>query len=430
MGNAEFLLLLSSNPWLFAGCLLGALLLYFLIFRKVWVSILDPISLTWIASAVGFAVVWFLYLTDEILPIYLWSYLTSQAAFLVGFFVSFRSKFCITIPRRWSLHNEEVVGKYIFVGATMVDIVAQLAQYALVGIPLFMDSRLDVMKDGGGAGLLMRMFETARTFTVIMLLYYLMKGKSTALFRHYAFFYLVYLLGVFILSGSRGAILVYGSAFFMFAVSYRNQYPKMMDLLRRYEWKVIGVASVFVVLLMGLKGSGALDGLLGFIFRIVAYGDPYWYAYPNELIEQVDDSSPFLSLFSSFFGSFRIIPYEDLPRPIGMELFAQLSSVDVVGGPNARHNIFGYLYFGIFGGAVFSFICGTIIGSARKVFLANTGKSILSVTVLAWFYVVAGFIETDPNFFFFSINSFIMMAPFVLSVGGIGYVWSRYLLRK
>lgn len=431
MGNAEFLILMGQNVWLFIGCIVVALFVYFLLYRKSWISVLDPISLAWFASAMGFAVMLFLYFSDTIKGIYLFSYLTTQISFIAGFFLLFLSKTHFVIPRKRTLADADQVAKYIFIGATVIDILSQLSSYALVGIPMFMASRLDIMKDAGGAGLLTRMFETARVFSVIMMIYFLMKGKSSSLFRKYIIMYFIYLCSVIVLGGSRSAaVIVYGGAFFMFAISYRNQYPKMIWLLHKYEWRFIVVGVFIAVGIISLQGSGALNSLLTLGFRMVAYGDVYWYAFPNDMIEKLDDSSPFYSLFSSFLGSFRLIPYENLPRPIGMDLFAQLSDADVVGGPNARHNVFGYLYFGTAGGAIFSFICGGVLGYVRKIYLNCHSRSIISVIFISWLYLICCSIETDPNFFIFQVNSFIMVAPFILVVGAMLYAYSRYILRK
>lgn len=422
MGNAEFLVLMAENVWLFGVCVFTALIIYFMIFRKLWVSILDPIVLAWLGSCMGFAVVLFLYFTDSILGVYLWSYLITQAAFIIGFFFFYKGRVKISLPAL-RIKDAAQVARHIFIGATLIDVMAQLSSYALVGIPMFLDSRLDIMKDAGGAGILTRVYDVCRIFSVIMAFYYLRKGNSTRLLRRYVILYLLYLATVVVLSGSRSALLgTFGGAFFLFAYSYRKVYPKMMMVLKKYEWRFIMIGALLAVGMMALKDGGLLNGFFTIAFRLVAYGDTYWYAYPNELIENIDDSSPFLSLFSSFLGSFRIVPYSELPRSIGMDLFAQLSSADVVGGPNARHNVFGYLYFGIAGGAVFSFLLGGMLGYIRRMFFQNKAKSILAVVFISWLYVASCSIETDPNFFIFQLNSFVMAAPLVFMMGVLSFV--------
>jgi len=78
--------LLNDNTGLYLEVLLGSLLLYYLIYRKMFISILDPIGFSLLFSVFGFSVVMFLYITKSIEAKFLISYLLTQAAFVGGFF--------------------------------------------------------------------------------------------------------------------------------------------------------------------------------------------------------------------------------------------------------------------------------------------------------------------------------------------------------
>ena len=104
MGNAEFIILIFTNLWTFAGSAAIAIALFYLIYRRVIVSILDPISMALFGSCAGFAVVIFLMLTDSIQTIYFWGYLATQIAFILGFFLSIKSKTKLTLKKIGRAH--------------------------------------------------------------------------------------------------------------------------------------------------------------------------------------------------------------------------------------------------------------------------------------------------------------------------------------
>jgi len=81
-----FGLLLYENLPLYLCILTGSLILYIAIFRKSYISFLDPFIFNLTYSVFGFSVVIFLYATKSMDVKYFYSYLLTQTAFFVGVF--------------------------------------------------------------------------------------------------------------------------------------------------------------------------------------------------------------------------------------------------------------------------------------------------------------------------------------------------------
>src|SRR3569623_44421 len=122
MDWVNFGLLLSDNLVLYAGTLLGSLLIYLLIFKRLYISILDPFIFSLIYSVFGFSVVWFLYFTRSMDTRYLVSYMLTQVAFWLGIF-SFKSlkKREIVAPVKfYTVDGQHFFEKIFFITASAV----------------------------------------------------------------------------------------------------------------------------------------------------------------------------------------------------------------------------------------------------------------------------------------------------------------------
>ena len=91
MTAGEFLDLYSSNLSANIYSTLFVVALYLFIFRKSFSSIVDPLFLGVIAQAFSASVVLVMYFSDVIDDYYLYSFLATEAAFLIGCFSLFRS---------------------------------------------------------------------------------------------------------------------------------------------------------------------------------------------------------------------------------------------------------------------------------------------------------------------------------------------------
>lgn len=421
MGIAEFLILFYSNIYLSCGCIIASIIIYYFIYRRYWISLLDPFSYMLLGSCMGLAVVLTLWLTKSIRPLYVYSYLLTQICFYIGFVKGHKSGI-LSYSKKIIIINYKLYLLCFFFTVTSIDIVCQLMQYKLLGIPLFQKSRLDIMANAGGAGILQRFIEVSRMIGLFLSFYYIQKENSTRPLRIITISYLFAVCGFCILSGARSSFLSIATAFFFFSFVYAIEKPTLFHKLRTNELKIL-LFLFFSVIFINYLRNGALNtAIIDLGVRLMAYGDVYFYAYPNDVIMSIDDSRPFESIFSSILGFFRIIPYSDLPKPIGQDLFDYFSTSGDIGGPNARHNIVSFLYFGFWGGALFSYLLGYLTGLFRVQFLNARRRSILTASIIAVFYAASCGIETDVNYFIFKINSIIITIPIFIIVSSVLYV--------
>ena len=221
MSIAEFFVYVYSNWGSCALSILIALIVYFFLYKRFFKSLLDPLSLMLLGSCMGFGVVIFLYINDLILPVYFYSYLSTQALFYLGFRVGNLGKKMPVIKGQRIFELEEFT-KCFFIGAAIIDVCAQMTQYKLLGIPLFMSSRLNAMADANGAGILTRFIEVSRSFTVLMSFFFIQKKNSSQPVRVFSKLYLFFVAICCFLSGARSSLMVFASSFFFYITIFEE----------------------------------------------------------------------------------------------------------------------------------------------------------------------------------------------------------------
>ena len=128
---------------------------YILIFKSWYISILDPFVLSAVLSACGFGVVIFLFLCNAIQLKYFVSYLLTQFAFISGMLLFNRIGFR-KLKNKFYILDENKLLRIIYIIVIFSVVIIQFIIYKNIGIPLFMDSRLEASSGGSGAGLLFR----------------------------------------------------------------------------------------------------------------------------------------------------------------------------------------------------------------------------------------------------------------------------------
>lgn len=400
MRTDEFLLLVVENLSLYLICLFTALVLYFYVFRKVVISIFDPLTIQLIGSMFGFSVVFFLFFTSEIDSVYFSHYLFTQVAFYFGFFIFNQniSKFNVKEIR---LKDDLLWLEVSFIIFSVAHICIQLISYKVAGIPLFMHERLSVYGEGGGIGILGRfisMLSWASFFGALSVMNQTTKKSLKFYCRIYIFIVFIFCF----LSGSRASFLPLINIYFLYCLLSGNKY-----ILKGKELAVIGVLTLFAVALMFLKTGSANESLIELIGRIIGYGDVYWAAYPNDYIQDIDSSKPLQTLFVDVLGTYRIIPWEQLPTPLGVQLHS-IYYGDANMGPNTRHNVYGFAYLGYFISILFSLLLGVVLGYIRNRLLGKIRNAGLVGMLLAVIYMNIASLEADAPYVIGQINSVIL----------------------
>ena len=121
----------------------------------------------------------------------------------------------------------------------------------------------------------------------------------------------------FALSGSKGLFMTVGFALFIYLILNASKFKSQFLNIRKYERYLIfaGLAFAFftIIIQSGNFNNTSDSSLKILLYRLVASGDTYYFAYPNYNIESINGSKWFLALFGDIFSVLRIIPRNRQP---------------------------------------------------------------------------------------------------------------------
>jgi uncharacterized membrane protein len=393
MSLVEFFLILDENSLLYFNILFWVVIIFTIIFRKRYSFIFDPINLEYVAMIMSTSVVFFLYSMDLINKKYLYNHLLSIAFFFCGFFLvktqkNKKDNLLLVLPNwYWCLYIILSVSHFFL----------RIIHYYLLGIPLFMTSRLEVSFAGGGTGLFLRLFSVITPMITYMSYYFVFQPKNPDQY----FFSIVnvfFLLLVGFFSGSRSALL--GLVLIFGCFVYQNGcIEKAVLFYKKNSIKLFFAGLVFALAVILVQAKGGLFGvLMALLQRIVAFGDVYIYAYVNNNIEKIHRVSFLQYFFADFLTTFRLVDNNFRQLGIGFALMDIITGkIGSTSGPNPRMDIVSYINFGILGTCLFSFSVGIVLGKIRNLFLNYTSSSIATKTTVFLFYYLFISIYTDPT---------------------------------
>lgn len=402
---------------------MSSLGLYAFLFRKWIVSILDPFFWAAVMSSCGFAVVLFLYVEGTMQTKYLISYLTTQFAFIFGALfcnrVGFRPLFNHSIHFKHQYPIIQLIHLICMIGVVCL----QLYVYRTDGIPMLMDSRLEAGQGGTGAGLLYRFISIWGLVAFILSLYTINLKKKT-LFYYLSYIFIFFYIITLFLGGSKAALLAIGNLLFIYAILFSTPSHNLLKLLKKHEKKIILISVIAGVSIIVISSKGNSANLLlslgSLATRFVYSGDIYWYLYPGGYIELLDSSRPLANLFKDFLGMTRLEDWSQLPEHLGITTYLFHHSAETLMGPNARHNVFGYVMFGMYGSVLFSFCLGAITGITRNILFQASRAHILIKIVIAILYQKVWLLETDITLAMTDFDSLIITSlTLILMIIGI-----------
>ncbi len=274
-----------------------------------------------------------------------------------------------------------------------------------------------------------RAIDVLKPCTIFMLVLFLAKSSSSLLFKTYQYLVLLTVLFFFALSGSKSEFMTLGFIVFCFVILNASIYKRLFSRLRRLEIFIIGAGLCFVfftIFVQPTENGITSNSFQFFAFRLVSSGDVYFFAYPNHNIEHLNGSQSFLALFGDIFSTVRVIPREQQPQILGLQLFQMFSTLDIITGPNARHNIFGYVYFGFFGSIVFSYLIGFFLSLIRNRLYFNFRRNTFAQLIFVLLYINIAGIETDPPQAISNTENVILILPAIIVITMFTY----FLLRK
>ncbi|OUP05761.1 hypothetical protein B5F34_16100 [Mediterranea sp. An20] len=408
MSRFEFSELIVENFGTYLLIFILSILLYYIVLKKIFISLIDPFFLTQIFSFFAFTVAIFLWVTGTIKWQYGLQFLLTQIAFWIGLhcydFSYVKSKINASENTNFdysSLLNRREV--YVILCLSILFVFIQLFVYYRYGVPLFMQSRLSMYEESGGGGMWGRILSVLAPLVLVGCLYIKKIAIKYSLLCIVASFFILFVASTYLLSGSKGQILTLFSVYLYFLMMYE---PYRIKKVRKLEYWAFGITFGVALYVLALHNS-AESSLLLFIDRLVGSGDIFYQGYFQEIIESIK-VTPWMIL-NDMLGTFRIVSWEDLPKPIGMQIYAIVYNTELPMGPNARHNYLGLLCFGTFGSILFSYFLGRCCSFVRtKFYKKNYRASVMHVGFYIYILFSVCSVETDFTMFIASIDSFIV----------------------
>ena len=418
MNNYEFYDVALNNISLFISLLFFSVFIHYIIFRSQVKSILDPYFLAVISSVFCLTVVYLLYFTSNISFYLFMSYNLTQLGFILGIFTF---KYKITINKKKNLiteknNNNSLVAFYFF---SSVYIISQCLIYKLKGIPLFMESRLETFSSGGGAGVLGRISDVSSIFSLYAF-FLVIKIDKFRISEIPKYLILLLIFITFFLSGSKSTFLIVFSVFWCYIIFTQikgGDYLVYFQLMKKnIKWIILFsvVISTFIIYVQSNPdnaGDNTLNPFLALCLRFVHSGDIFWYAYPNNVYLKIPSNQWIAALLHDTFGLLRIQDWSNLPEAIGITLKEIHHPSDVLQGPNARHNVFGLIYYGFFGSIFFSYSLGVFLSFVRNKLPYILRADIFGGATFTYLMCRGASIDSDPMMTITYFDNIVFILP-------------------
>jgi oligosaccharide repeat unit polymerase len=361
----------------------------------------------------GFSVMLFLKKTDNVKDYYFNQYIFSQSAFWLGFFISNNKNIKINLSKSDNkplIATDKYFYLYLFVATAVI--CTNFVIWYVSGIPIFQSSRLNAVAVGGGFGFLLRFLDIYTPVCIYLSYYFMLSANKN--YRYVIFSGIIFSLQIIIsfLSGSKSAILGFVSVLFLFSILNKENFGKMIKKINKYQFLLLLIPLCGALLTIMVSSSNDIQtAIYALLFRLVSFGDVYYQAYPSGAVEELTRANIFTVLFGDLLRIFRIIPLEQAPPVIGFELTKIVNGIDTMTGANARHNVYGYVHFGVIGSLFFSFACGLVLNIVRLMFfkVKNIPQDKKVMALLLYLSVLK--VEADPPAFINFFNNIILLFP-------------------
>lgn len=424
MGRFEFAELLNSHLEEYIYIFLLLSIIYIIVFKRLFISIIDPFIVSQIFSLFASSVVYFLGYLNLIKLEYILQFTLSQIFLWIGIFVYSPKKLI-----RYVTHSDAPMYKskisrqtyLLFYNLSFLFIFTQLLVYYKYGIPLFLDSRLSLYADSGGGGIFGRILNVLSILVFVGGFYIKKLSIKTSVYnKNFVNFILVFYIITLILSGSKSTLLNFFFLYFLCVLFFA---PDILTNIKKHQYKIILIVIVGALFVIGIQSQSQSGGILLLIDRLVGSGDVFYQGYYKDRISSIEGNA-FSLLFTDILGTYRIIPWSELPKPIGMQLYSMTYNVDLDMGANARHNYLGLICFGYFGSIVFSFTLGVIISWIRHFLFFKIKK--YNDFIICSFYIYlllsVSYIESDFTMFVNALNSYILVMGILFAMLIISFV--------
>ena len=317
--------------------------------------------------------------------------------------------------------------KLFFITSSVICIISHLATYIFLGVPLFIPSRLDLFLGSGPLSILQRFNQITPIIVVFLGTHLTLFSKKNTI-KIWVYFSIVAVIIFSFLSGSKSTFLVIVFALFYYwlwslKLGYSLNDLTILKQLKKHRKKIkiyqlicfIAAFCSALAVLSITRGEG-VNLLLSLFRSLVNRGDIYMYAYPNEVLERIEQVNPFLAIFKGPLGQLGIVDKENLPTALGLQLYRYFYDVNIRMGPNPRHNVFGLLYFDYYSSIIYSFLLGVILGFARNKLYYLLPSTIISGLFYTLSALIISGIESDVTLVIAKLLNCLVVVPFIATI--------------
>lgn len=411
MTDEQFFIILSQNVYIFTILLIPTVTVGIILYRKYIYSLIDPLFYHIITSFSGFTIVFFLYFLHYIESKYLYSFLLTEAAFIVGFFtikpIKKPAKCQIIDKLEESMLLTDRI-KVLFLISFFLFIFSTLFIYYVRGVPL-LERLAGHAAFQGGLGIFARINLITSWIILLYLCIKIFVIKKLTILDKLCILITILFMS---LSGSKASFVS-----FLFAYFFVYIFLWRFNTTIRISKKAIS-AVILLLILTGtiiasyLYSTNITEGFYKLFMRIVLTGDIYFFSYPNGVIDSIniENGNIFSALFGGTLAGMKIIPWEEVPDLVGHTVAGYVyGAYDLPFSPNSRHNVFGYYYLGFWGSVIFSFLLGIITSFIRNYLYYKVRKNIEGLFIYSTLSISCLSFESDPPYAIFKITSFIFI---------------------
>lgn len=223
------------------------------------------------------------------------------------------------------------------------------------------------------------------------------------------------------LDGSKSSLLriVIAAGFVFYHPAFAQKRESVKKFQKFIPVALVGIMSVFFTVL--LKENDGIDGAaLAFVRRLLYSADTVLYFYTPQNLDYFANFSPLAyidRLTNPILGFLRIQPYQEALGNIMVEnIMPPSSTADVIVGPNTPFYIEGRIYFGFIGAVFYSSLIGYICGLIRLYYFSIMRSSAFFLVLVGSFCQFANKMVSDINLaitqsfdmFFFVLPIFVL----------------------
>lgn len=368
--------------------------IYFFCIKRIFWDFFDPFIIQVAGAIFATSTIFFMYYMDLIQDdVYFYDFIYTEVAFWMGFLLVSKKniKFC-------EIRNV----KY---DATFDD--RKTTIYAVYITLFFLFSIISILQNGVGLAAENHVKAAATGGVLNIMSHYFLVVVIPFLYdRFYSGHKIESIIlgfGIFLIlasGGSKGFALSFATGLFFYRM-YRFLHG-MEDI----NYKRIYINLFFLAVtgaISTLLYYNIYDGFEGAMIqlgqRLVGYGDGFAYAYGagGIVIQQLINNNDIFSLIAPILSFLKIVPLPDHYDAVGNQMVNLVYGIaDSSSGPNLRHNIFELLGFGYFGGGIFAFCMGCLIGGVIRKLIEKVQFNIYCFIFFIGIYTSACSYLTDP----------------------------------